>query len=164
MVNAVNQKSALCDEFRRATRYWLSMPIPTTAIGRISPVGSIHPITMSGPSYHWKARSNVGKCTAELSTSTTEPHSRFEEMQLSPCAMGFDAVQALTTILADLGNAEWSIKVRRRRDSQVAGYQRGTGREVDRVVLLSGGLDSASGAATGATPHRVVDGTLAPCW
>ncbi|GAA3077397.1 hypothetical protein [Streptosporangium carneum] len=58
------------------------------------------------------------------------------------------ALTALTAILADLGNAEWDVKVHQRRDIQVAGHQRNTERKVDRVVLLSGGLDSASGAAT----------------
>jgi 7-cyano-7-deazaguanine synthase in queuosine biosynthesis len=81
----------------------------------------------------------------------TNPAARFD-LQISlrdPLPWTAPARATLTAILADLGNAEWNVEVHQRRDAQVEEHRCQAGREVDRVVLLSGGLDSASGAATG---------------
>jgi 7-cyano-7-deazaguanine synthase in queuosine biosynthesis len=82
----------------------------------------------------------------------TNPPVRFElQFPLrDPGSWTDRARMALGLILAELGNAQWDIVVRPRRDTQVPVGQRAPRREVDQVILLSGGLDSASGAAASA--------------
>jgi 7-cyano-7-deazaguanine synthase in queuosine biosynthesis len=57
-------------------------------------------------------------------------------------------VELVQEILADLGNAVWTIEVASRGAAPVPKYESSPGERVRQIALFSGGLDSSCGAAT----------------
>ncbi|MFD1932230.1 MULTISPECIES: hypothetical protein [Nonomuraea] len=54
-------------------RHRTSTPSTTTSIERTSPVSNAHPTKTTTSSCHWKAGFSAERCSAERSTSITEP-------------------------------------------------------------------------------------------
>jgi 7-cyano-7-deazaguanine synthase in queuosine biosynthesis len=81
----------------------------------------------------------------------TNPAVRFDlSIQLRrPQVWSPVARAALAEALGILGNATWNVEVEKRHDPPVAEHRSASENGIDRIVLFSGGLDSASGAATG---------------